>query len=177
MLAFGLVVAVAAILVVREAGRIARDPPPALFDPDDAYDYVVEELDDLVAATLTPGDVRRILDFELEYLRQRGITGNGSHEGPLAPVVFGGPDTIAYILSGRPSHGRGLPPRAGARRGRDAARYLRAIGAVGPPDLNAGDHRRIAVGVTVGVLQVWLPGKGGGPRMHDRYGTLEVRGR
>jgi len=141
MLAFGLVVAVAAILVVREAGRIARDPPPALFDPDDAYDYVVEELDDLVAATLTPGDVRRILDFELEYLRQRGITGNGTHEGPLSPVVFGGPDTIAYILKRSAETGEAyLPEQVHAVVDTQLA-YLRAIGAVGPPDLNAGDQR------------------------------------
>ena len=41
-LIFGLVVAIAAVLVVREAGRIGRQPPPALFDAEDAYEWVVE---------------------------------------------------------------------------------------------------------------------------------------
>ena len=146
MLAFGLVVAVAAIFVVREAGRIAREPPPALFDPDDAYDYVVEQLDDLVAATLTPADVRRILDFELEYLKQRGITGNGSHEGPLEPVVFGGPDTVAYILRRSAATGESYLPEQVHAVVETQLSYLRAIGAIGPPDLNAGGPRKSPTG-------------------------------
>jgi hypothetical protein len=39
MLAVGLVIGIAAILVIREAGRIADEPPPALFDPDDAFEF------------------------------------------------------------------------------------------------------------------------------------------
>ena len=97
MLAFGIVLAIAAVFVVREAGRIARKPPPALFDVEDAYDYVVDELPDDVAATLTPDDVRRILDFEIEYFQRKGVAGNGSSDGPPAPVVFGGAETIAYL--------------------------------------------------------------------------------
>ncbi len=138
MLAFGLVVAVAAILVVREAGRIAREAPPALFDPDDAYDYVVEQLDDLVAATLTPGDVRRILDFELEYLRRARHHGQWDPRGPLAPVVFGGPDTIVYILKRSAETGEAYLPEQVHGVVETQLAYLRAIGAVGPPDLNAG---------------------------------------
>ena len=141
MLAFGLVVALAAIFVVREAGRIAREPPPALFDPDDAYDYVVDQLDDLVAATLTPEDVRRILDFEVEYLRQRGITGNGAPSTPVEPVVFGGPDTVAYILRRAGETGEAYLPEQVHAVVETQLSYLRAIGAIGPPDLNAGDQR------------------------------------
>ena len=141
MLAFGLVVALAAIFVVREAGRIAREPPPALFDPDDAYDYVVDQLDDLVAATLTPEDVRRILDFEVEYLRQRGITGNGAPSTAVEPVVFGGPDTVAYILRRAAETGEAYLPEQVHAVVETQLSYLRAIGAIGPPDLNAGDQR------------------------------------
>ena len=141
MLAFGLVVAVAAIVVVREAGRIARRPPPALFDPDDAYDYVVEQLDDLVAATLTPADVRRILGFEVEYLRQRGIIGNGTHAAPPERVVFGGADTVAYILRRAADTGEPYLPEQVHAVVETQLSYLRAIGAIGPPDLTAGDER------------------------------------
>ena len=141
MLAFGVVVALAAIFVVREAGRIAREPPPALFDRDDAYDYVVDQLDDLVAATLTPEDVRRILDFEVEYLRQRGITGNGAPSTPVEPVVFGGPDTVAYILRRAAETGEAYLPEQVHAVVETQLSYLRAIGAIGPPDLNAGDQR------------------------------------
>ena len=63
----GLVLAIAAVFVFREAARMSEDPPEAVFDPDDSYEWVVRHLPDVVAATLTPADVRRILDFQLEF--------------------------------------------------------------------------------------------------------------
>ncbi len=36
MLVVGVVVAIAAVFVVREAGRIAREPPPPVFDVEEA---------------------------------------------------------------------------------------------------------------------------------------------
>jgi len=71
-LVVGIVVAVAAFVVVREAGRIARKPPPALFDLDDAFDWVVEHVPDDVAASLTPADVRRILTSTAKDLGPKG---------------------------------------------------------------------------------------------------------
>ncbi len=139
MLAVGLVLAIAAVFVVREAGRIARRPPPALFDPDDAFDYVVAELPDDVAATLTPDDVRRILDFEVEYFRNKGVAGNGSEHGPAGPVVFGGAETIAYILKRSAATGEAYLPEQVHGVVTTQLDYLRAIGAVGPPTLNLDD--------------------------------------
>jgi hypothetical protein len=40
----GVVIAIAAFIVAREATRIARNPPPALFDPDAAYEWVLVHL-------------------------------------------------------------------------------------------------------------------------------------
>jgi hypothetical protein len=139
MLAVGLVIGIAAILVIREAGRIANEPPPALFDPDDAFDFVVEELPDEVAATLTPDDVRRILDFEVEFLQQPGVLGNGSSGHATDPVVFGGPETTAYILERASATGEAYLPEQVHAVVETQLRYLRAIGAVGPADLNPGD--------------------------------------
>jgi hypothetical protein len=140
MLAFGLVLVIAAVFVVREAGRIAGRPPPALFDPDDAYDYVVEQLPDDVAATLTPDDVRRILDFEIEYFRNRGVAGNGSTDGPPGLVVFGGLETVAYILERSAATGEAYLPEQVHAVVATQLNYLRSIGAVGPAnlDLNGG---------------------------------------
>ena len=81
-LVVGIVVGIAAFFVVREAGRIAKDPPPALFDVEDAYDWVVDHLPDDVAATLTPDDVRRILDFQVEFFKRKGVSANGSTAYP-----------------------------------------------------------------------------------------------
>jgi hypothetical protein len=138
VLAVGLVIGIAAILVIREAGRIADEPPPALFDPDDAFEFVVEELPDDVAATLTPDDVRRILDFEVEFLQQRGAVRNGSSRHVTGPVVFGGPETTAYILERASATGEPYQAEQVHAVLDTQLRYLRAIGAVGPADLNLG---------------------------------------
>ena len=62
----------AAWFVIREAGRLAAEPPPPVFDMEEAFDWVVAHLPDLVAATLTTEDVRRILDFQLEFFQRKG---------------------------------------------------------------------------------------------------------
>ena len=94
----GLVVAIAAWIVTREAGRIARNPPPALFDFEDAFEWVIAHLPDDVAATLTPDDVRRILDFQVEFFKRKGVSSNGSTAYPPGTVVIGGSETVDYIL-------------------------------------------------------------------------------
>jgi hypothetical protein len=133
MLAFGLIVGIAAIFVVREAGRIAREPPPALFDPDDAYEFVVEHLPDDVAATLTANDVRRILDFQLELFEQQGVTGNGSSPQSGSPVIFGGAETTAHILKRSAETGEAYLPEQVHGVIETQLRYLRTIGAIGTP--------------------------------------------
>ena len=60
LLVIGFACGIAAWFVIREAGRLAAEPPPPVFDMDEAFEWVVEHLPDLVAATLTPGDVRRV---------------------------------------------------------------------------------------------------------------------
>ena len=133
----GVVVAIAAFIVAREATRIARHPPPALFDPDAAYEWVLVHLPDAVAVTLTPEDVRRILDFQVEFFKRKGVSGNGSTEYPSATVVIGGAETVAYIIERAAATGEAyLPEQVYAVLDTQVA-YLRAIGAVGP---QAGDE-------------------------------------
>ena len=130
-LVVGLVIAFAAALVVREAGRIAKAPPPALFDPDDAFDWVVEHVPDVVAATLTPHDVRRILDFQLEFFQRQGVTGNGSSAHPPGDVIVGGAETVDYIVTRSAATGEEYLPEQVHAVVETQLAYLRAIGAVG----------------------------------------------
>src|SRR5262245_55089886 len=112
---------------------MAGEPPPPVFDPEEAYDWVVEHLPDVVAATLTPDDVHRILDFQLEYLRRQGVTGNGSSSTAKGAVIVGGPETVDYILERARATGEEfLPEQVYAVLDTQLA-YLREIGAVGPP--------------------------------------------
>ncbi len=127
----GLVLAIAAVFVFREAARMSERPPEAVFDPDDSFEWVVRHLPDVVAATLTPADVRRILDFQLEFLRLKGVSGNGSSVQPQAPVVFGAAESIDYILDRCAATGEAyLPEQVDAVLECQLA-YLQFIGAVG----------------------------------------------
>jgi hypothetical protein len=131
LLVFGLVCAVAAWFVAREAARLSYEPPPPVFDADEAFDWVVAHVPDDVAATLTPDDVRRILDLQLEFLQRKGVTGNGSSQHPPGDVVVGATETVDYIL--RRAHESGedyLPEQIYAVVDTQLA-YMREIGAIG----------------------------------------------
>ena len=128
----GLVVAIAAWIVVREAGRVAKEPPPAIFDTEEAFDWVVAHVPDIVAATLTPDDVRRILDFQLEFFERKGLSGNGSSRHAQGPVVIGAAETVAYILQRSEATGEAYLPEQVHAVIETQLTYLRSIGAVGP---------------------------------------------
>jgi hypothetical protein len=132
-LVFGLVVAIAAFVVIREAGRIAKEPPGALFDPDDAYDWVVEHVPDDVAATLTPDDVRRILELQVEFFKQKGVSANGATVQARGPVVVGGAEQVAFIIERSAATGERYLPEQVHAVVETQLTYLRAIGAIGPP--------------------------------------------
>ena len=140
-LVVGLVVAIAAALVIREAGRIAKEPPPALFDLDEAHDWVVAHVPDVVAATLTSDDVRRILEFQLEYFEKKGVSGNGSGPHPTGPVVVGGAEAVAYIVDRAAATGEAYLPEQVYGVLETQLAYLRSIGAVGPPADGERDAR------------------------------------
>ena len=137
-LVFGIVVAIAAVIVVREAGRMTKEPPPVLFSMDEAYDFVVENLPDIVAATLTPDDVRRILAFQWEYFRQTGVSANGSKQHPTAGVmshaaVVGGDEEVDYIMRRAAETGEEYLPEQVTAVVETQLDYLRAIGAMSTP--------------------------------------------
>jgi hypothetical protein len=133
VLVIAIVMAVAAWLVIREAGRIAREPPPALFDLDEAHEWVVAHVPDDVAATLTSDDVRRILEFQLEYFERKGASGNGSGRHPPGPVVVGGAEAVDYIVERAATTGEAYFPEQVHGVLETQLSYLRAIGAIGPP--------------------------------------------
>jgi hypothetical protein len=132
-LVVGIVLAIAAVFVFREAARMREEPPDAVFDPDDAHAWVVAHLDDLVAATLNEADVRRILDFQLEFFRRRGVSQNGSSAEPRGPVVFDVSETVAYIVDRCAATGEAYLPEQVQGVVECQLDYLRFIGAVGRP--------------------------------------------
>jgi hypothetical protein len=140
-LVVGMVIGIAAFFVTREATRIARRPPPALYHLDDALDWVVDHVPDDIAATLTPDDVRRILEFQVEFFKRKGVSSNGSTAYPPGTVVIGGSETVEYILERCAATGEAYLPEQVYGVIETQLSYLRAIGAVGPPvatDLDGG---------------------------------------
>jgi hypothetical protein len=131
-LAVGIVIAIAAVLVTREAKRMAAKPPPALFQFEDAVAWVVDHVPDDIAATLTPEDVRRILEFQVEFFKRKGVSANGSTAYPPGPVVIGGSETVDYILERAEATGEPYLPEQVYGVIDTQLTYLRAIGAVGP---------------------------------------------
>jgi hypothetical protein len=143
-LVVGMVIAIAAFFVTREATRIAKEPPPALYHLDDALAWVVEHVPDDVAATLTSDDVRRILEYQVEFFKRKGVSANGSTAYPPGTVVIGGSETVEYILERCAATGEAYLPEQVYGVIDTQLSYLRAIGAIGPPaddDLGADGNR------------------------------------
>ena len=128
----GIVIAIAAYFVSREATRIARQPPPALYHVDDALAWVVEHLPDDVAATVTEEDVRRILEFQVEFFKRKGVSANGSVAYPPGNVIIGGAETVDYILERSAATGEAYLPEQVYGVVETQWSYLRTLGAIGP---------------------------------------------
>jgi len=127
-----LVFAIAAVVVGREARRLDAVPPQPTFDLTEAVEWVADHLPFEVSAVLSHDDVRQIIDWNLEYFRTKGVSGNGHSSHPAGPVVVGGAETVDYVL--RRAEGLGSPyTPAQVHAVLDCQMtYLEAIGAIGP---------------------------------------------
>ena len=139
VLAAALVFAIAAVIVGREARRLAAQPRRPVFDFEDAVAWVCRHVGDDVAAELTPDDVRRILHWHLEYFRLKGVSSNGSRPGGDRAVVVGGAETVEFVMSKAEAVGSPYTP-AQVHAVLDAQMaYLETIGAIGPATGPGGD--------------------------------------
>jgi hypothetical protein len=140
-LAVAAIFVIAAIVVGREARRLAAKPPGRVFEFEDAVAWVCDHVSPTVAAVLSPDDVRRILNWHLEFFRIKGVSSNGHSSESDAPVVVSGAETVDFVLMKAEAAGAEYTPSQihevlDAQMG-----YLEGIGAVGPveeqgPDLN-----------------------------------------
>lgn len=146
MVVYGILVvvvvfAIAAIVIGREARRLDAVPPRPTFDLEEAVQWVAENLPFEVSAVLSHDDVRRIIDWNLEYFRTKAVSGNGHSAEGSGPVVVGGAETVDYVLARAEALGSPYTP-VQVHAVLDAQLfYLEAIGAIGPeapPDDAAG---------------------------------------
>ena len=135
----GIVFAIAAVVIGREARRLDAVPPQPVFDLDEAVEWVADHLPFDVSAVLSHDDVRQIIDWNLEYFRSKGVSGNGSSSRSDGPVVVGGAETVDYVLARARSVGSDYTA-AQVHAVLDAQMtYLEAIGAIGP-EAPPGEH-------------------------------------
>jgi len=136
-----IVFVIAAVVIGREARRLDAVPPQPTFDLDDAVDWVADHLPFEVSAVLSHQDVRRIIDWNLEFFRLKGVSGNGHSPSPAGPVIVGGAETVDYVLARATAEGTPYTP-VQVHAVLDAQmEYLEAIGAIGPeapPEDRAG---------------------------------------
>jgi hypothetical protein len=130
VVALAIVFAIAAIVVGREARRLDAEPPRATFDLEEATEWVGNHLPFEVSAVLSYEDVRRILEWNLDYLRGKGVSA-GDYR-PNDEVVVGRDEVTEYVLdraatSGFPYAHEHVEAVLDAQFG-----YFDAIGAIGP---------------------------------------------
>lgn len=133
-----IVFAIAAVVVGREARRLDAVAPSPTFDIDEAVEWIAEHLPYDVSAVLSHDDVRQIIDWNLEFFRLKGVSGNGHAAASEGPVVVGGAETVDYVLARAQALGESYTA-AQVHAVLDAQMsYLEAIGAIGP-EVDPGD--------------------------------------
>ncbi|MGI8777041.1 MAG: hypothetical protein ACR2LJ_06550 [Acidimicrobiales bacterium] len=130
--AIALVFAIAAVVVGREARRLAAKAPGRVFEFEDAVNWVCDHVGEEVAAVLSPDDVRRILNWHLEYFRIKGVSSNGASPNVEGPVVVSGAETVDFVLKRAEADGLDYTPSQVHAVLDAQMTYLESIGAVGP---------------------------------------------
>ena len=121
------VVVLALVVVGRETFRLRTSARPAVFDLEEAVDFIADRLEESDAGRLTLDDVRWILRADVDLLER--ATDDPDADGP---EVVDEDDAVARILQRADAEDRDLEDAdiAAVLDGRSA--YLEAIGAVGP---------------------------------------------
>ena len=127
-----LVFAIAAVVIGREARRLSTRAPGRVFEFEDAVSWVCDHVSGEVAAVLSPDDVRRILNWHLEYFRIKGMSSNGASPRVEGPVVVSGAETVDFVLKRAEAGGLDYTPEQVHAVLDAQMTYLEAIGAVGP---------------------------------------------
>jgi hypothetical protein len=128
--AAALVVVIALVAVGRESFTLGAQPKQAHFDLEEAVEFVADRLPDDVTAVLTYDDVRSLLRWHLEYLRDRGVpVRRDQTEG--GPVVVEDDEGIAWVLGKADEAGLEVTDTDVATVLEVELVYFEAIGAIG----------------------------------------------
>ncbi len=133
-----LVFAIAAATVGTEAFRLGHQPPPTIFDLDEAVAHVADALPFEAQGRLTYDEVRELITAELDHLQDSGVlAGPGRDialpEGDTPDVVLADDDAVAVVLGRAEQAGLDVTDEDVYQVIAALHGYLADIGAVGPP--------------------------------------------
>jgi hypothetical protein len=127
------VVVLALLVVGREAATLAAQPKQAIFDVDEAVDFVADRLPDEISARITYDDVRALVRFHLEHVAAAGAPGERWNAGRSRLVIVDDEEGAEVLMQRSVATGLDLTAEDVAAVLGLELDYFRAIGAVGPP--------------------------------------------
>jgi hypothetical protein len=138
LLAAVLVFVIAAVTVGREAFRLGHQPPPTIFDLDEAVATVAEALPFESQARLSYDEVRQLIVAALDHLEGTGVLAGPGREvelpgGDTPDVVLADDDAVARVLGRAEEEGLDVTDEDVYQVIVGLHGYLAEIGAVGPP--------------------------------------------
>jgi hypothetical protein len=138
VLAAVLVFAIAAAAVGTETFRLRRQPPPTIFDLDEAVAHVADALPPEAQARLTYDEVRQLILAELDHLEGSGVLATPGREvalpgGDTPDVVLADDEAVAVVLGHAEEQDMDVTDEDVYRVIVGLHGYLAEIGAVGPP--------------------------------------------
>jgi hypothetical protein len=138
LLAAVLVFAIAAATVGREAFRLGHQPPPTIFDMDEAVNHVADDLPGSAQARLTYDEVRLLITFALEHFEAKGVLAEPGADvalpdGDTPAVVLADDDAVAMVLGRAEDLHVDVTDEEVYQVIASLHGYLSQIGAVGPP--------------------------------------------
>lgn len=133
-----LVFAIAAATVGREAFRLGHQPPPTIFDLDEAVAQVADALPFEAQARLSYDDVRALITTALDHLRDSGVLAAPGRDialpgGDTPAVVLADDEAVAVVLGRAEAAQLDVTDDDVYRVIAALHGYLADIGAVGPP--------------------------------------------
>jgi hypothetical protein len=127
---------IAAVAIGREAHRLDSVAPRAVYELDEAVDFVCDRLPATSQARLTPEEVQSLLVIHMRWLHAKGLQPDRVVDRPQdidQPVVVTEDSLIAYLIGESEREGIDLLDDVDAVAVADAhLAYFEAIGAVGP---------------------------------------------
>lgn len=133
-----IVIAIAFVALGLAVGRLENERPPAVYQLDEAVDWIADRLPDEVSARLSYADVQNVVRWHLDWFTDVGVSGEfgqeigGESTRPGDEPVIAADDAAVDVVVARSLAENGPEPVDVVCILDLQNRYLTAIGGVGP---------------------------------------------